>query len=58
MDGKFYLKVLMGLATGMRKGELDPLRWNGIDFDKGLLDTKNGMPRHIPIPSVIMDELY
>jgi len=60
IGGKFYLKVLMGLATGMRKGELDQLRWNDIDFDKGLailLDTKNGMPRHTPIPSVIMDEL-
>ena len=60
IGGKFYLKVLMGLATGMRKGELDQLRWNDIDFDKGLailLDTKNGAPRHTPIPSVIMDEL-
>jgi integrase len=60
IGGKFYLKVLMALTTGMRKGELDRLRWNDIDFDKGLAllaDTKNGMPRHTPIPSVIMDEL-
>jgi integrase len=60
IGGRFYLKVLMGLTTGMRKGELDQLRWSNIDFEKGLamlLDTKNGMPRHTPIPSVIMDEL-
>jgi integrase len=60
VGGKFYLKVLMALTTGMRKGELDGLRWSDIDFDKGLAilsDTKNGTPRHTPIPSVIMEEL-
>jgi integrase len=60
IGGKFYLKVLMALTTGMRKGELEGLRWNDIDFDKGLAllsNTKNGTPRHTPIPSVIMDEL-
>jgi integrase len=60
IGGKFYLKVLMALTTGMRKGELDQLRCHDIDFDKGLAllaDTKNGMPRHTPIPSVIMSEL-
>ena len=45
----------------MRKGELERLRWNDIDFDKGLAmlsDTKNGTPpRHTPIPSVIMEQL-
>ena len=60
IGSRFYLKVLMALTTGMRKGELDRLRWNDIDFDKGLAmlsDTKNGTPRHTPIPSVIIDEL-
>lgn len=60
IGGKFYLKVLMALTTGMRKGELDRLRWNEIDFEKGLAilaDTKNRTPRHTPIPSVIMDVL-
>ena len=60
IGGKFYLKVLMALTTGMRKGELDGLRWGDIDFDKGLAllaDTKNGTPRHTPIPDVIMNEL-
>lgn len=60
IGGKFYLKVLMALTTGMRKGELDGLRWNDIDFDKGLAllsDTKNGTPRHTPIPNIIIEEL-
>jgi integrase len=60
IGGKFYLKVLMALTTGMRKGELEKLRWCDIDFEKGLamlMDTKNGTPRHTPIPRVIMGEL-
>jgi len=60
IGGKFYLKVLMALTTGMRKGELDQLSWCGIDFDKGLAilaDTKNGKPRHTPIPSITLDEM-
>jgi integrase len=60
IGGKFYLKVLLALTTGMRKGEIDQLHWNDIDFEKCLAllaDTKNGTPRHSPIPLVIMDEL-
>jgi len=60
IGGKFYMKVLMALTTGMRKGELDKLRWNNIDFEKGLAllsDTKNGSPRYTPIPSVIINEM-
>lgn len=58
IGGMFYLKVLMALTTGMRKGELEKLCWNDIDFDRGLAilhDTKNGTSRHTPIPDVIMD---
>ena len=57
---KLHLLVLMAMTTGMRRGELVNLRWNAIDFDRGvamLTDTKNGEPRHIPIPSVAMSEL-
>ncbi len=60
IGGKFNLKVLLALTTGMRKGELDQLRWHDIDFERGLAllaDTKNGTPRHTPIPDVIMGEL-
>jgi len=50
----------MALTTGMRKGELDKLRWNDIDFDRGLAilhETKNGSVRHTPVPEVTMDEV-
>ena len=60
IGGKFYLKVLMALTTGMRKGELDVLRWNDIDFDRGLAmlhETKNGSVRYTPIPEVTMEEV-
>ncbi|QPK62900.1 site-specific integrase [Methylomonas sp. LL1] len=60
IGGKFYLKVLMALSTGMRKGELDRLRWSDIDFERGLAilhDTKNGESRHSPIPTVALNEL-
>jgi len=60
IGGKFYLKVLMALTTGMRKGEIEKLRWNDIDFERGLAilhDTKNGTARHTPIPNVIMGEV-
>ena len=60
IGGKFHLKVLMALTTGMRKGELDWLRWHDIDFERGLAllhDTKNGTARHTPVPDVIMAEL-
>ena len=60
IGGKFYLKVLMALTTGMRKGELEKLHWNAIDFERRLArlpDSKNGAPRYTPIPNVIMGEL-
>jgi integrase len=60
IGGKFYLKVLMALTTGMRKGELDQLRWCDIDYERGLAllhDTKNGEARHTPIPDVTMAEI-
>ena len=50
----------MALTTGMRKGELERLRWNDIDFERGLAllhDTKNGLARHTPILDVIMGEI-
>jgi integrase len=60
IGGKFYLKVLMALTTGMRKGELEKLHWGDIDYERGLAllsDTKNGTSRHTPIPDVIMGEI-
>jgi len=55
-----YRLVLLAMATGMRKSELMNLRWSDIDFTRSvamLATTKNGEPRHCPIPSVALDEL-
>jgi integrase len=43
------------LHTGMRKGELQGLKWADVDFDHGLITltrTKNGKVRHIPMNEV------
>ena len=58
--GKLYLVTLLGMTTGMRKSEMMNLKWSGIDFDRSvamLSTTKNGDPRHCPIPSFAMAEL-
>jgi len=60
IGGKFRIKLLLALTTGMRKGELDQLRWGDLDFERGLAelhDTKNGSPRHTPIPNTVMTEV-
>ncbi len=57
---KLYLLVLMAMTTGMRKSELINLRWTDVDFGRNvamLKDTKNGSSRHVPIPSLTMQEL-
>jgi integrase len=45
---KLGLLLLMGIATGARRGELEALRWSAIEFDARtalLRDTKNGDSR-------------
>ena len=57
---RLYLLVVMAITTGMRKSEMMHLRWSDIDFDRSLArlaDTKNGSPRHNPIPAPAMQEL-
>ena len=55
-----HLVVLLGMTTGMRKAEMMNLKWSDIDFTRSvamLATTKNGEPRHCPIPSIVMVEL-
>ena len=43
---------LFGVYTGMRRGEIMPLRWEDVDLDKGLFrveETKTGVPLELPV---------
>ena len=49
---KLYPMVVLALATGMRLGEIQRLRWADIDFPRGriiLHETKNGERRAVPL---------
>ena len=44
--------VLFGLYTGMRRGEIMPLRWEDVDLEAGLFrveETKTGVPLELPV---------
>lgn len=52
--------VILALHTGMRRGEILGLRWNQIDFARGLIlvqRTKSGRDRIIPMNSTIRETL-
>jgi len=43
---------LFGLYTGMRRGEIMPLRWEDVDLEEGLFgveETKTGVPLELPV---------
>lgn len=52
---KLYLLVLLGIATGARRGSLEALRWSDIDFETrtaSVPKTKNGdAPGRLPLGS-------
>ncbi len=51
---------LFGLYTGMRRGEIFPLRWERVDLETGLFrvdETKTGMPLELPITRQLGDIL-
>lgn len=53
--------VLLALYTGMRRGEILSLQWSDINIKQqeiDLLRTKNNMRRQVPIPSILMEELW
>jgi integrase len=68
-----YAPTLIGLATGMRRGEILALRWHNLDLDRGIVhvvesleQTKKGLrfkapktnkARSITLPSFAIDEL-
>ena len=44
--------LLFGLYTGMRRGEIMPLRWEDVDLDAGFFrveETKTGEPLELPV---------
>ena len=44
--------LLFGLYTGMRRGEIMPLRWERVDLEAGLFrveETKTGVPLELPM---------
>ena len=52
--------VILALHTGMRRGEILSLRWNEVDFARGLIlvkRTKNGRDRMIPMNSIVRETL-
>ncbi|WP_426690002.1 tyrosine-type recombinase/integrase [Rhodanobacter ginsengiterrae] len=51
-DPNIYCAVMLALATGARRGNIFPLRWEDVDLERMTLlfaDTKNGQPRRVPI---------
>ncbi len=59
-----YLKLIVKVAyeTGMRRGEIEGLRWERIDLDAGFInllpeDTKTNDGRRIPLPDHLLEEL-
>lgn len=51
-DPNIYTAVMLALATGARRGNIWPLRWEDVDLDRLTLtfrDTKNGEARRVPI---------
>lgn len=52
--------VILALHTGMRRGEILSLRWNEVDFVRGLIlvkRTKNDRDRMIPMNSIVRETL-
>ena len=52
--------LIIALNTGMRRGEILGLRWESIDFNKGLIyikDSKSGKPREVYMNGIIFEAL-
>ena len=54
------LIVLLAVSTGMRRGEIQALRWNDVDLQRRLIvlqKTKNGERRSVPIAAATAAKL-
>jgi len=52
--------VIVAVHTGMRKGEILSLRWDQVDFEKGIItltDTKNDQKRYVPMDETVKSTL-
>ena len=52
--------VILAVFAGMRRGEIFKLKWNNIDYKRGiitLLDTKNGDKREVPMNKEVKDAI-
>jgi len=72
-ETRLYPLILLGLATGCRRGELLALTWPDIDFENGIVNitksleqtkaglrvksTKSGNPRRFAVPPAALDAL-
>jgi integrase len=68
-----FIPILLGLTTGMRRGEIVALRWKNVDLDASRLSAvesaeqtgagvrykppKNGKTRAVAMPSTLVEEL-
>lgn len=59
-NAMLYEIVLVALLTGMRKGEMQRLTWDDVDFEKRLITvrhSKNNETRYIPINKILLPVL-
>lgn len=70
---RMFIPVLLGVLTGMRRGEIVALRWSSVDLDRGMIaveasteetksgvrrkETKSGRGRAVDMPSLLVEEL-
>jgi integrase len=59
---KVELALVLVEATGRRIGAVQQLRWEDVDFDKGVIRwrqdaDKQGIERRMPMPSSLVEEL-
>ncbi len=59
-DEKFRPALMLAVNTGMRYSEMQYLKWENVDFQRGMItlrDTKNGETRQVPMNRTVHDIL-